>query len=492
MARQHWAGVAMIRELHAEHLADPAARADSLRTAAALWRDQLGDPARAVALLAAARQGLPSDLNLLAEHARALSAAGDHAAAVAEATRALEATAADDPMTVALLRLRAELFGAGDDVNAAAADLERAFTLAGDSLAPELVTALDRQRLAAAHAGDADRARAATLRLVAVLPRAGQPDAAVELLAGYIDQRPDDADALRLLATLHSDAGRWSEASAVWHQLVGATEGEARIEAALRLADACAQAGHPEQAQAGLETAYEAHRDNVALRGRLRSLYEAAGLGPETAALWIDEAAFSEEEGARFEAWRNAGASFADLAGDFAQAVDALEKARALRPSDHETIVRLSDAYTSLERLEEASALLNEAITAHKGRRSKELATLQHRMARLAYAAGDSAVELAWLNAALDTDMQNGQVASELADVAMEAGNYDTALKALRAVTLMKSPGPMSRALAFLRQGQIASAQGDPKKAVFLARKALSEDPQLEEGHAFLRELGVE
>lgn len=278
----------------------------------------------------------------------------------------------------------------------------------------------------------------------------------------------------------------------VWHQLVGATQGEARIEAALRLADACAQAGHPEQAQAGLETAYEAHRDNVALRGRLRALYEAAGLGPETAALWIDEAAFSEEEGARFEAWRNAGASFADLAGDFAQAVDALEKARALRPSDHETIVRLSDAYTSLERLEEASALLNEAITAHKGRRSKELATLQHRMARLAYAAGDSAVELAWLNAALDTDMQNGQVASELADVAMEAGNYDTALKALRAVTLMKNPGPMSRALAFLRQGQIASAQGDPKKAVFLARKALSEDPQLEEGHAFLRELGVE
>jgi hypothetical protein len=65
--------------------------------------------------------------------------------------------------------------------------------------------------------------------------------------------------------------------------------------------------------------------------------------------------------------------------------------------------------------------------------------------------------------------MQNGQVAAELADVAMEAGNYDTALKALRAVTLMKSPGPMSRALAFLRQGQIANAQGDPKKAVFIS-----------------------
>jgi sulfatase modifying factor 1 len=204
------------------------------------------------------------------------------------------------------------------------------------------------------------------------------------------------------------------------------------------------------------------------------------------------EAAFSEDEGARFEAWRNAGASFADIAGDFTQAVDALEKARAMRPSDHETVVRLSDAYTSLERLEEASALLNEAITAHKGRRSKELATLQHRMARLAYAAGDSAAELEWLNAALDTDMQDGQVASELADVAMEAGNYDTALKALRAVTLMKNPGPMSQALAFLRQGQIAYIRGNPTEAIRLAHEALSADPHLSDAHAFLRELGTQ
>jgi len=492
MARQHWAGVAMIRELHAVHLADPAARADSLRTAASLWRDQLGDPGRAVALLAEARRHLPGDLNLLAEQARALSAAGQHEAAVGEASQALDGTPEGDPMAVALLRLRAELHTAAGAFDAAAADLERAFAVAGDSLAPELVAALDRVRLAAVDAHDAPQVRVATLRMVEVLPRAGQPEAATELLAELIAQSPNDAEALRLLATLHGEAGRWDAAAAVWHQLVGAVEGPARIEAALNLADACDRAGHPEQARDGLEQAYGAQRDHVGLRGRLRALYEAAGLGPEAAALWIDEAAFSEDDNARFEAWRSAGASFADLAADHEQAVEALEKARALRPADHETVVRLSDAYTSLERLEEASALLNEAIAAHKGRRSKDLATLQHRMARLAYAAGDAAVELAWLNAALDTDMQNGQVAAELADVAMEAGNYDTALKALRAVTLMKTPGPMSRALAFLRQGQIASAQGDPKKAVFLARKALSEDAQLEEGHTFLRELGVE
>jgi hypothetical protein len=85
--------------------------------------------------------------------------------------------------------------------------------------------------------------------------------------------------------------------------------------------------------------------------------------------------------------------------------------------------------------------------------------------------------------------MQNGQVASELAEVAMETENYETALKALRAVTLMTTPGPMSRALAFLRQGQIAQRQGDARKAAFLARKALSEDAALEEAQEFLQSL---
>jgi tetratricopeptide (TPR) repeat protein len=152
-------------------------------------------------------------------------------------------------------------------------------------------------------------------------------------------------------------------------------------------------------------------------------------------------------------------------------------------------VVLLADAYASADRLEDASQVLNEAINSHRGRRSKELAVLQHRMGRLAYAAGDHTVELAWLNAALDSDMQNGQVASELAEVAMETENYETALKALRAVTLMKTPGPMSRALAFLRQGQIAQRQGDARKAAFLARKALSEDAALEEAQEFLQSL---
>ena len=58
--------------------------------------------------------------------------------------------------------------------------------------------------------------------------------------------------------------------------------------------------------------------------------------------------------------------------------------------------------------------------------------------------------------------------------------------------TLMKNPAPMSRAQAFLKQGVIALAQNDQKKALFLARKALAEDATLDEAHQFLAQLGAE
>jgi Tfp pilus assembly protein PilF len=110
-------------------------------------------------------------------------------------------------------------------------------------------------------------------------------------------------------------------------------------------------------------------------------------------------------------------------------------------------------------------------------------------MARVAYAAQDRNVELAWLDVALDSDMQNGQVASELAEVAMELGQGDKAMKALRAITLMKNPGPMTRAQAFLRQGMLALQEGDKRKAIFLTKKALTEDPHLEEAQSYLKQL---
>jgi tetratricopeptide (TPR) repeat protein len=206
--------------------------------------------------------------------------------------------------------------------------------------------------------------------------------------------------------------------------------------------------------------------------------------------LSLEDARQSPNDAVKFDRLRAAGELLLRSVGDAGEAVAPLEEALALRAGDHDVTVLLADAYTLAAKIAEATALLEAAIAPHKGRRSRELATLQHRMARVAAAAGDQQVELAWLNVALDCDMQNGQVASELAEVAIALGQHETALKALRAVTLMKSPGPMTRAVAFLRQGQIALQQGDQRRAVFLAKKALTEDAQLAEAQQFLKELG--
>jgi hypothetical protein len=63
-------------------------------------------------------------------------------------------------------------------------------------------------------------------------------------------------------------------------------------------------------------------------------------------------------------------------------------------------------------------------------------------------------------------------------------------MKALRNITMMEDPGPMSRAMAFLKQAQIAALRGDPRRAQHWARKAKSLDENLLEADAFLAEIG--
>ena len=490
LAREDFAALAQLREATALRLKDAPARGRALRETAAIHRDRLGQPAETARILVLAREALPRDAALLRECVEALVEAEMFDAAQREVTAALDA-GVDDASK--LLRLRASVRAGARDLSGAVADLETAFARHAEAtVAAELVAALDAARVDAATRRDDEAERAATMRLIEVLPTAGDEARAASLLADWAESHPDDVLILERLAAQHEGGGRWAEAAEVWQTLVVRLEGEQRTAAALRLADACEQAGTPQDARGGLEHAYQSARDNAPLRHRLRAVAAAEGASQDVAALWMDEAEFATDDGVRFEALKRAAESWLEPAGDPSQAIPLLQRALEARPNDHDTTVLLSDAFTMTERLEEASRLLEESIAAHKGRRSKELAILQQRMAHVAFAANDHSVEMLWLNAALDTDMQNGQIAAELADVSMELGNHEVSLKALRAITLMKNPSPMSRAQAFLKQGVIALAQGDQKKAVFLARKALSEDASLDDAHQFLAQLGAE
>jgi len=94
------------------------------------------------------------------------------------------------------------------------------------------------------------------------------------------------------------------------------------------------------------------------------------------------------------------------------------------------------------------------------------------------------------LSSGLDMDGQNGVVASELAYVALAEGELDAATRALRAITMIRTPAPISKGVAYERLGEIAMHQGDNKKAVMLLKRAVDEDGTLEHARELLAQLG--
>ena len=110
-------------------------------------------------------------------------------------------------------------------------------------------------------------------------------------------------------------------------------------------------------------------------------------------------------------------------------------------------------------------------------------------MAKIARSQGDQQQEITHLSVALDMDSQNGVVASELATVAMVVGQHEVATRALRAITMLKTAAPMSKALAYQYLGEIARQQGDKKRAVMLFKRAIDDDPTLGSARAQLDQL---
>ena len=110
-------------------------------------------------------------------------------------------------------------------------------------------------------------------------------------------------------------------------------------------------------------------------------------------------------------------------------------------------------------------------------------------MGRVAALHGDSDGQLNWLKKAFDVDRKNGEIAAELAQLATEIGDYELALKPLRAITLMDNPAPVTRPMALLWEAKIEHARGNRAKAELWAKKALREDPASPRPQQFLTQL---
>jgi len=489
-----WAPLAQLILKGAAATTDATVATDQFREAAALFRDKLGDRRSAAKALRQALLRRPADRALVLEYVACL-ARGEENVAITQIGTALDHADADEADRGELLRVRADLWDRLGRHDEALEDLEAAFALddgsgGGSPVAPDLAGALDRRRHRAAAAGDRPTERATTLRLVEILLHLGEDRRARDVLGDWTQRSPDDLRALRALLEMEVAAERWDVVARVAARLVPLETGPAKIDAVLQLADACERTGHLDEAKDGLEAAMAAQPNDERIRGHLRKLYEQLGAHRELAELCISEAAQATDPEVRFKQLHCAAELFLVWIGDAAAAIAPLEEARQLHPRDQVVLALLADAYTAAGRLDDATAVLEAAIATHKGRRSRELALLHHKMARVSLAAGDRMEEARWLELAIDSDNKNGEVASELASVATDLGQLELALKALRVLTQLKTPAPISPAEAYLRQGMIHHQQGDARRAVLMAKRALSEDPTLSEAETFLAQIG--
>jgi tetratricopeptide (TPR) repeat protein len=484
-----WLPLAQLMVAEAQRLGISMVAVARLKNAATLYRDKLADVEGSAHALRLALQIVPEDLSLLAELARNLAAAGQHDTAISDVSRLVDGHTQRDTGRVDLLRVRADLLSSVARFSDAAADLDEAYSISQAEVAPSLMAALDALRCQARDASDFTTERSASLRLVRVLDAAGHADRAREVLAAWAQRDPSDIEVLRELRARDTAKGRWQAVAQTCAQLISIDHNAARIDAAIGLSEAYEQLGRAQDALAGLLQVHRQEPDAKPIRDRLRALFERLGQQRELAALLLGDAELESDVGNKVALLLRAAQLYLDV--DAPETATApLGQAMELAPDDDRTRLLLVDIQIRLGRTEEATAIVDQAMNAHKRRRSPELAQFQVRMGRICALRGDRASQLKWLNTALDTDRKSGEVASELVEVSMLIEDYDTAMKALRTLSMMEDPKPITRALAFLKQAEIAYARGDSHRAQHWARKAKSLDENLSAADEFLAKVG--
>lgn len=509
--REQWIPLAELMSSDAGRMAengDAAAAVERFREAAALQRDTLGDPGAAAGILRQALALSPADDSLVAELAASLTAAGDPRGGTEAITEALErriggeteaeaeaagedahsAVAIQGAGRVALLLLRSDLRVQIGEEAEALEDLREAYAIDPERIRPQLIEALERRRDSAAATGDTETERHTIMRLSELLTASGETGRTRELLVGWVERHPEDREPLYTLLEMDKASENWNGVLDICTRLVAIEEGEAQVKAALELADAAEKTERPGEALQALETAHEAQPNSGELRDRLRRIYELSGAFDKLATVLLADGDHAEDADVRYDAYRRAAEVLLFSLGNPQAAMVPAQKARDLKPEEHDGTVLYVDILTMSGETDRAIALLEEAIGQHK-RRSPQLAALKQRMARVAAVLGDRDGQLSWLKESFDVDRKNPEIAAELAQLATEVGDYDLALKPLRAITLMEDPQPITRVMAFLWEAKIEHARGNNAKAELWARKALREDPEYAEAQTFLDQI---
>jgi tetratricopeptide (TPR) repeat protein len=449
---------------------------------AAVSRDHLSDTVREAKALRQALELSPDDLDLLTRLIDALGRSGLTEEAIERAGEALERVTSGIER-LGLLMSRGNMRMTAGDLAGAIVDLEEAFELDAKAVAPLLEEVLRQHKSALRQQEDLDGERAVVLRLSELFEAGSRVEERANLLGDWLERQPDDVESWQQLMTLQTNAENWNGVVDAGRKLVALLEGEEQIETVTTLAWACELSERLDVAQETLEFVYNQNPEAEELRDELKSVYEKTDANDKLAQMLNADLEAVEDPVEKAGLLRKIGEIHLK-SGDTDAALVSLEQSLELAPGDSVTTATVVDVQIQRGELDKASELLDAAIAECKGRRSPELAALQARKAKVAGAQGDGKGALEWLEQAALSDRTNGELALQVADLAEALGEFATALKALKNMTLMKEGCPVPQAEAFYRLGRVTLATGDKKRAVLYVKRALKEDPE----HAVAKE----
>jgi Tfp pilus assembly protein PilF len=497
--REDKLGLARLSAIEATVLDDPAAKKALLLAAAEIVRAE-GDAREATDLFSQALAVAPEDRDILFSFMDQCSTTGQHGRAIEAVDRAL-AVPTEPEDAPWLYFSRAVLREAIGESDAALDDLELAFDKSGGQYASELRAHLEAALVRVGRDPGASRRDELEirLRLAEVAAAGGDVESARVVATEIVRKDPSVTAAWRSLARIEERAENWMAAAQAWEQLAGRVEPGELADVATHLFEASRRAGAPDLARSSLERANEISPSDVGLRAALRTVYEETGAVAELSELVLADARAAASDDVRLELLLEAarlllyGTGEASMGPQMAErALAVLEEARTVRPDSLDTTLLLAEAFGASGRPTDARELLAQLIASHKGRRSKELGQAYYAAYRVESRDGNLSTALEVLVKAFDNQPQNGGIALELGQLAIDLDESDIAQRAFRAVTLMRDAGgisPQDRAIAYYHLGNIAAAQGDARRAKLMLDKSLAEDPTLEAARDLLGRL---
>jgi predicted Zn-dependent protease len=444
------------------------------------WERQ-GQWALAAQTLRRAIEATPKEKALVIRLAAAYRRAGDRERLVST----LDAALATRPRDAELLGLRAEAREDSGDIAGAVADLEAACSVDTKRLGA-LLDLLER----IASRGDADDQY--LLRMAHVLSRLQRPKEARAALERLRARNPNHREALDGIAEAATADEDWNGAAEAYSALVGLLGEDEPTESFLRVASALVdvhqRAGKAAEARGPLARALEALTRDPSHWPDVERLSEAVGDWERLAGIQLRRAEQQPDDEQKAALRMRAARLLLEQGKSPARALPVIEQVRSMAKDSVEASLLWARAQVALGRSAEALVVLGEVVARRRVPQT-QLAAVHLQMAK-AHLAVDALVE-AWhaLKSAFSAEPRDGEIALTLGLLSLDLEDWQTAERALTAVTKTKSPAN-SKALAFYHLARLAYVKGERAKARLLATKAVEVDGQQEVARRLLEKIG--